>query len=246
MVETGRPGYIPPMLELVPESREALAEIIKLEDPQLDDELLEMGRAARGLVPDLVGLSLSVVSEGVTFTLVAPNSAVAALDAAQYIDGGPCVDVVAGPGSVIETNIEDLLDEDRWTVFARSSAAAGVASSLSMSISDGEGQVTGGVNLYASTPEAFTGLHEALAAALGGSAESVVTNADLGFSSLARAKQAPGVLHDRARIETAVGILAARYRQDLESARTRLLRAARRAGVDPVVVATVLIFAHTD
>jgi GAF domain-containing protein len=234
------------MLELVPESREALAEIIKLEDPQLDDELLEMGRVARELVPDLVGLSLSVVNEGVTFTLVAPNSAVAALDAAQYIDGGPCVDVAAEPGKVIETNIDDLLDEDRWTVFARSSAAAGVASTLSMSISGGDGQVTGGLNLYASTPGAFAGRHETLAAALGGSAESVVTNADLGFSSRERARQAPGVLLDRARIETAVGILAARYRQDLESARARLLRAARRAGVDPVVVARVLIFAHTD
>ena len=234
------------MLELVPESREALAEIIRLEDPQLDEELLEMGRVARELVPDLVGLSLSVVSEGVTFTLVAPNSAVAALDAAQYIDGGPCVDVVAEPGNVIETNIDDLLDEDRWTVFARSSAAAGVASSLSMSISDRDGRVTGGLNLYASTPDAFAGRHETLAAALGGSAESVVTNADLGFSSRERARQAPGVLLDRARIETAVGILAARYRQDLESARARLLRASRRAGVDPVVVARVLIFAHTD
>jgi GAF domain-containing protein len=234
------------MLELVPESREALAEIIKLEDPQLDEELLEMGRVARDLVPDLVGLSLSVVSEGVTFTLVAPNSAVAALDAAQYIDGGPCVDVLAEPGNVIGTRIDDLLDEDRWTVFARSSAAAGVASSLSMSVMDRNGQVTGGVNLYASTADAFTGLHETLAAALGGSAASAITNADLGFSTLEKARQAPKMLRDQARIETAAGILAAQYREDVETARARLLRAAQRAGVDPVVVARVLIFSHLD
>lgn len=234
------------MLELIPESREALAEIIKLEDPQLDDELLHMGRVARELVPDLVGLSLSVLSEGVTFTLVAPNSAVAALDAAQYIDGGPCVDVMTDPANVIETIIDDLLDEDRWAVFARSSAAAGVASTLSMSVTGPDGQMTGGLNLYASSPGAFAGLHQTLAAALGGSVESVVTNADLGFSTRERAKQAPGVLRDQARIETAVGMLAARYRHDLESARARLLQAAQRAGVDPVVVARVLIFAHTD
>ena len=86
-----------------------------------------------------------------TFTLVAPNSAVAALDATQYIDGGPCVEAVNEPGKIIETQIEDLLDEDRWTVFARSSAAAGVASSLSMAIAREAGGVVGGVNLYAST-----------------------------------------------------------------------------------------------
>ena len=245
-MSAGWPGYPGPMLELVPESREALAEIIKQEDPQLDEELVEMGRVARRLVPDLVGLSLSVVSEGVTFTLVAPNSAVAALDATQYIDGGPCVEVVAEPGNVIGTRVDDLLDEDRWSVFARSSAAAGVASTLSMSVTDRNGNVTGGVNLYASSGNAFDGLHETLATALGGSAESVITNADLGFSSLERARQAPAVLRDRARIDTAVGILAARYRQDVETARTRLLRAAQRAGVDPVVVARVLIFSHLD
>jgi GAF domain-containing protein len=234
------------MLELVPESREALAEIIQWEDPELDEELLAMGRLARALVPDLVGMSLSIVSDGVTFTLVAPNSGVAALDAAQYLDGGPCVDVVSEPGRTIETNIEDLLDEGRWTMFARSSAAAGIASTLSMSITDRQGRVTGGLNLYASTAEAFSGRHETLAAALGGSAESVTTNADLGFSSLDRAKQAPALLRDRARIDTAVGMLAARYDEDPDTAHARLLRAAQRANVDPAVVAAVLIFSHVE
>jgi ribosomal protein L17 len=102
------------------------------------------------------------------------------------------------------------------------------------------------VNLYAATADAFTGLHEALAAALGGSAESVITNADLGFSTLDKARQAPAVLRDQTRVETAVGILAARYREDVEAARTRLLHAAQRANVDPVVVARVLIFSHLE
>ena len=239
-------GYPTSMLELVPESREALAEIVTLEGPELEDELAGMGRIARGLVPSLVGLSLSVVREGVTFTLMAPNSVVAALDAAQYIDGGPCVDVVTEPGNLIETDIGDLLDEGRWTVFARSSAAAGIASSLSMSITDGEGRVTGGVNLYASTTTAFTGLHQALAAALGGSAESAITNADLGFSSLERARRAPSMLRDRTRIETATGILAAQFREDLAKASDRLYQAAQRASVDPMVVARVLIFTFLD
>ena len=232
------------MFEFLPESRQALAEIVTMEDPELDERLLEMSQVAHGLVPELVGLSVSVVDEGVTFTLVAPNSAVAALDATQYLDGGPCVEVVEEPGKVIETHIDDLLDEDRWTMFARTSAAAGVASSLSMAIDQGAGGVVGGINLYASAPVAFEGLHETLAAALGASAETVITNADLGFSSRERARQAPRVLKDRARVDVAVGMLAARYREDVDDSRARLLRAAERAGVDPVIVATVLIFAH--
>jgi GAF domain-containing protein len=230
----------------LPESREALAEIIRLEDPQLDEELLEMARVARHLVPQVVGLSLTVVSEGLTFTLVAPNSAVAALDATQYMDDGPCVDVLSEPGGMVETNVEDLLDEGRWTLFARSSAAAGVASSLSMSITDEHDQVTGGLNLYASAPDAFEGRHQALADALGGSAESAISNADLSFATLERARQAPGIVRDRTRIETAVGLLAAWFREDIDRARERLLQAARRARVDPAVVARVLIFTHLD
>jgi GAF domain-containing protein len=168
------------------------------------------------------------------------------LDAAQYIDGGPCVDVVTEPGNTIETDIGDLLEEGRWNMFARSSAAAGVASSLSMSITDTEGRVTGGVNLYASTTTAFTGLHQALAAALGGSAESAISNADLGLSSLERARLAPRLLRDRNRIETATGILAAQLREDLAKAGDRLYQAAERASVDPVVVARVLIFTFLE
>jgi hypothetical protein len=57
------------------------------------------------------------------------------------------------------------------------------------------------------------------------------------------AKQA-GLLDDQDWVEVAVGILAARYREDVEDARGRLLRAAQRASVDSVVVARVLILTH--
>ena len=90
----------------------------------------------------------------------------------------------------------------------------------------------------------FTGHHEALAEALGASAATVITNANLGFSSRG-AKHAPRVLRDRARIEAATRIVAASCLEyDRESARPGLHNAAVRAGVDPVVVARVLIFSR--
>jgi GAF domain-containing protein len=233
-------------LQPLPETRQALAELVALEAPDLDVRLLELGRLARSAVPDLVGLSLSVVQDGVTFTLVAPNELLAALDATQYIDGGPCVEAVEHPQSPIEADMDDPLDEDRWSLFASASAAAGVASTLSMSILDAQGQVTGGINLYASTRQAFSGRHETLADTLGASAEGIVTDADLGFATRERARAAPAVLLAQADVETAVGLLAAYYGVDVDDAHERLLDAARQAGVDPAVVARVLILSRWE
>jgi hypothetical protein len=52
------------------------------------------------------------------------------------------------------------------------------------------------------------------------------------------------LLLDQDWVEVAVGMLAARYREDVEEARGRLLRAAQRASVDSVVLARVLILIH--
>src|SRR3712207_8045296 len=57
----------------------------------LDVELYAMASRVRALVPEVIGLSLNVVEDGVTLTLVASAEQLAALDAAQYLDGGPCV-----------------------------------------------------------------------------------------------------------------------------------------------------------
>jgi hypothetical protein len=242
------PGGTPSSTSLqpLPETRQALAELVALEAPDLDDRLVELGRLARDVVPDLVGLSLSVVQDGVTLTLVAPNEVLAALDATQYLDGGPCVQAVEHPQAPIEAAMDDPLDEERWSLFASASAAAGVASTLSMSTMDAAGQVTGGINLYAATRHAFSGLHEVLATTLGASAEGMVTDADLGFATRERARAAPAVLLAQADIETAVGLLAAYYTVGVEEAHRRLLEAARQAGVDPSVVARVLILSRWE
>ena len=58
-----------------------------------------------------------------------------------------------------------------------------------------------------------------------------------------RARQA-GLFRDQDWIEVAVGMLAARHAEDVEEARSRLLRTARRAAVEPVVVARVLILTY--
>ena len=236
----GRDGsHVEPM----PETREALAELVTLDDPDVDELLTDLGRRAQAIVPELVGLSLGVAHEGLTFTLLASSSGVASIDAAQYVAGGPCVEVTEGRMQSAEVDMTDPLDEERWRLFSQVSAASGVASSLSLPVYRGD-RLVGGANLYASTPDAFAGRHEQLAEVVGASAGEAVTNADLSFSTRLDAAAAPQQMQERIEVETATGLLAARSGTDLDVAQRLLREAAVRAGVPLAVVARVLVLAH--
>jgi GAF domain-containing protein len=214
------------------------------DEVDLSAALQSLGLRTRAIVPECVGLSLTLIREGLTFTLVASDQEMAKVDAVQYVDGGPCVwedpDYDAAGGDVV---MDDLLDEGRWTLFARASAAAGIASSLSLTLSEG-GEVVGGLNLYASTADAFTGHHDELERALGALGGSAVRDADLSFESRRAAARAPERLREERDIETVLGMLAARYRESIDDARARLSGAAARAGLTEATVARVLTLIH--
>ena len=228
-------------MEPLPETQQALDEFVAV-DGSVDLEGLvgRLGQRAQRVVPELVGLSLGLVREGITLTLVATDSDAAGLDAVQYLDEeGPCV-AASSTRDDIDVNMADLLDEDRWALYARASAAKGVASSLSMPLVR-EGRVYGGINLYASSADAFSGHHEELAQALGASVAFAVTNADLSFSTRRQAQQAPARMRERIDVDTAVGMLIAKFQENPEAARDRLRAAAARAGIPEALVARVLI-----
>jgi GAF domain-containing protein len=222
-------------VEPTPETLEAFAELARHGSTDLVELVLDMGRRARRIVPDCVGLSLGLFEDGLTFTLQASSEEIAALDAVQYLDGGPCVDA-AHDDETIEAHAGDLIDENRWHLFARASAAAGVASSLTLPILSGE-QVMGTVNLYAATVHAFAGHHEELATALGASAEHAVLNADLSFSTRLVAAEAPDRVAEQNEIDFALGIISASQHVDIPAARERLREAAARAGITEVQAA---------
>jgi GAF domain-containing protein len=231
-------------LEPLPETEEALQEYLEEDDSDLRDVLLELGRRAVGLVPSCVGLSLGLVRDGLTFTLVATSQEIAAMDAAQYLTGGPCVEASTG-GGTLDLEVQDLLDEGRWSAFAQTSAAHGVRSTLSLPILR-DGQLVGGVNLYAAAPHAFHDQHDALASALGASVEGAVADADLEFSSRIRAIETPATMADQRTVDVAVGMLAARLGTDVDTAHTRLQDSAARAGVSLVQAASVVSYLRTN
>ena len=244
-------------MELLPHTKEALDEYLNLADPDLEDSLITMSDSAARIVPECVGMSLTLYDQDdLTFTLVASSLPAAEREAMQHLDDQLHARHQSGVGSepaspagseqtVVDGEVDAaaLLDEDRWAMFARASAAAGVASSLSLPIVDHD-RVVGGINLYASSSDAFSGHHDDLADALGASASGAVANADLSFESRRRAEEAPRQLRDLRMVEVATGILAAREALDVDAARDRLADAARRAGVTEAQAAEVLIRVH--
>jgi hypothetical protein len=93
-------------------------------------------------------VTLTYLREGLSFTWVASGVDAAALDAMQYLDGGPCVTAV-DEQQVIDDDT-DPLDEQRWRIFASGENVLGVASTLSLPMMS-DGEVYGSINLYGST-----------------------------------------------------------------------------------------------
>jgi GAF domain-containing protein len=230
-------------LRPLPETQAALDELNDFSDPDVAELLRDLGQRVSDIAPQAIGLSLGLVRDGLTFTLVSSDTRLAALDAAQYLDGGPCVEAVQS-GSTTTANLSDPLDEDRWHLFSRAGAVVGVRSTLSLPIY-WDGDVVGGINIYGSTETAFDGLHEELAALLGARSVEAVTNADLSFSTRVDAIAAPGLLRDRALVDTAVGLVAAQRGLSIGSARTHLVAAAARAGISETAVARVVVHVLT-
>lgn len=224
----------------IPESIDAARELDRyLGGGDVLAHLQRVGDEVQDVVPDCLGLSLAWNEHGITFTLVATSEEVAALDAVQYLDGGPCVSAYDRAHG-IETTSEELFSEDPWRLFAQATAARNVRSTLTLPITD-HGLVVGTVNLYGGSDRAFEGHHEELAAILGAWAPGAIRNADLSFSTRRTAERAPRQLRAQGAVSRAVGMLAELLGVDLAEAQARLEDAARRAGLTPAQFARALI-----
>lgn len=229
-------------MEPIPETAEALEALAPEPGSRtLVLDLTRLANQAQAIVPDLVGVSIARLEEQLTFTLVATPEEVAVLDAVQYAVGGPCV-AAAEADQALEFDVADALDEDQWQLFAETTAAHTVRSTLTLPVM-GE-TVIGTVNLYAASRRAFEGHHGAIAELFGARAAGAVTNADLSFRTRRLAEQAPERVRERAAIDVAVGILAVQLGLDSATAAARLEDAAGRAGVRPVDLAEAIVRAR--
>jgi GAF domain-containing protein len=206
--------------------------------------LVERGRQVRSLVPDCVGVSLSLLDHDVTLTLVATSAELAALDGVQYLFDGPCVAAVR-TDEVIDCATRGVLDERGWHEFARATAARHVASTLTLPLR-AEGRVVGSVNLYAASEAAFSTVQQDVADIFDAWAPGAVTNADLSFRTRDVAEQAPAHLRERLRHDYAVGYIAVSHGVSIDEARHLLRDAAQRSGVSEEAIADVLFEMEGD
>ena len=115
-----------------------------------------------------------------------------------------------------------------------------MASTLSLPVRDCRG-VLACVNLYASTPDAFQGHVDELAAACGALAADAVSNADLPFSTRLEAATTAVRLAEQDELDLAVGIIAARMEVSTDAAERLLRQAALRADAALPHLARVVI-----
>lgn len=229
-------------MEPIPETALALDAMDPVPD-EGDDDLLNhlrsSGDRVRLVVPECVGFSLARLREDMVFTMIATASEIAALDAVQYLDDGPCLHAAA-QGQLIETTPGDVLSEERWRLFADAATGLGIQSTLTLPIRS-SGQVEGSVNLYARTPHAFDGHHNELAGLFGAWAPGAISNADMSFETRRTAQAAPQIVADHNRVQTAIGMLASGSRVGVAVAADRFRTAAQQAGITEIVLARSII-----
>jgi GAF domain-containing protein len=228
--------------EPIPETVEAVTALDLAGEGDLLARLLRLANRAQKIVPDLIGISLARLDENITFTLVATAEEIAVLDAIQYAAGGPCVEG-AHTAEVQACDDNDLLSEERWQLFAEAAAAHTVRSTLTLPIFSGQ-RVTGSVNLYAASRQAFVGHHDQLAVIFGGWASGAVANADLSFTTRNEARATPERVRDLTVIEVASCVLAAQLGVSVDVGRATLRDAAARAGVSAADLAREIVDSH--
>ena len=232
-------------MEPIPQTLEAIDELDPShDDGTLLDQLRRVADRAQAEAPALVGISIASREHGVTFTLVATDDEIAALDAVQYLASGPCVEAFDDEQGVMVSH-QDMLDEATWHEFGLATAAAGIRSTITYPVLK-RGRVVGTINLYGASDDAFAGRQEELAEVLGTWAPGAVANADLSFSTRQVAEEAPGILRNEAMVDTAAGIVAAGQGLTVEDAYERLRDASRRAGIPLVKIARTIVQLHDD
>ncbi len=218
-------------MEPLPETAEAddLYGPFIYENADLLEQLVAMGDQVALLAPGCLGLSYSLVEEDVVFTVVDTHRGAAPRDAVQNAEGGPSVTPVA-TDQVTSQHDTDPLREESWLSTAAATSTAGIASTLSLPVSD-HGRVTGAFNLYGATTTTFDGHFDEIARLLGAWAKGAVTNADLDFTTRGLAQQAPHLLRETTRLTVAAVLVANDQASTLTQAKEHLRNEALRAGV---------------
>lgn len=169
-------------------------------------------------------VTLMVGDRPLTFAATGPLAAV--LDETQYTQGyGPCLDAVLS-NSVMD--ITDARTELRWPQFTPIAVERGALCSISLPIPVMK-SVAAGVNVYGTSPEAFTDTDRGTLRDLVGFASAAIANMHLYEASKTLVEQMRTAAASRAVIDQALGVLMLQHHCTAEEAFDILRRLSQSA-----------------
>jgi GAF domain-containing protein len=214
-----------------------------LDGPSATVAVSQLAEVARDLIPLAIGAGVTLIDTfGHSVSTAATDPGVEAVDRMQYELGeGPCL---SAWDTVAFQRVEDTFTETRWPHWAAAAAASRVRSVLSAPLVY-QNQETGAMKVYAAEPEAFTDHEEQLLSLLAVAAATLLGATRDSRTAHQLASELQGAVAGRQAVQQAVGLLMERYDCDAETARARLLAAARRQQL-PMPVLSVQVLHHAD
>lgn len=220
------------------ESLTRMARIV-LNEETLDAVLqLVMDLALRSVEP-ADAVSVSLVRDEKLYTAAYSNPIANELDAAQYQEhAGPCVAAIA---TAEPLSIPDIDGEERWPTFRDAAARLGVRSGLAIPLAATDDHVSGALNLYAMTVDAFSDPARKLAELFASQAAVLVANAWAFADANALTSNLRSAMESREMIGEAKGILIERHRVSTEEAFDILRRRSQTSNIKLRDVAAEII-----
>ena len=205
------------------EPQDAFAELarITLADHSLDsvmDRIATLAKTTLGLNGEV---SVTLVERGKPSTVAQTGALALELDERQYDRGyGPCLDSIDGGEPLI---VSDMQAEPRWPDWAKSAAALGAGSSLSIPVPL-QREVSAALNIYSLDRDAFDDAAVELVSTFAAYAGVALANMHLYTAQGQVAEQLQQAMQSRAVIEQAKGILMGQRRCAAQEAFDLLVR----------------------
>lgn len=212
--------------ERPPDPTDALERLgrMSLRELSMDSLLQTVADLAKSVMPGSPEASVTLLVKGRPTTVVSTGELATRLDETQYERGhGPCLHA-ARTGEL--TEIADTRRHHRWHDYTARAAEHGNLSSLSIPLAiEADDQVSGALNIYARSADAFDEVSRAVATKFGPYAAVATGNLYAYQSARDLADNLQTALESRAVIDQAKGILIERYKLTADQAFQLLARA---------------------
>jgi GAF domain-containing protein len=174
-----------------------------LDSPDVTDFLQQLAALASAIVPG-THCGITLRRDGQIATVVSSDEIAMRMDEVQYIRGrGPCL---AAIHDQVRIEVPDMSTETRWGDYAGHAVDHGIHSVVSLPLTL-DGTTLGALNLFATTPHAFTAHDIARAEAFTAQAATALTILRRHASHTVLDDQLREALATRAVIDQALGIL---------------------------------------